>query len=75
MNEKPTRWQDDRKFCEWLLSMRYAEDGQKEIKPFLANGVVLFMYEAWRARMAAFLKLDPLLDDYGEEIDIFAQPT
>jgi hypothetical protein len=75
MNEQTIRWQEDEKFCKWLLSKRYAEKGQKGIRPFLTNGVVLFMYEAWCARMESYLRLDPLLDEDGKEIDIFAQPT
>lgn len=75
VNEQTRRWQEDKKFCKWLLHMRYAEQGTKGVTPFLSNGVVLFMHEAWQARMASYLQLDPLLDENGKEIDIFAQPT
>ena len=74
MNKQKTRWQEDKKFCGWLIGMRYAEKGPKAPEPFLSNGVVLFMYEAWCARMESYLRLDPLIDRNGEEVDIFAQP-
>ena len=41
------RWQDDEDFCSWLLAMRYAEERDGKMFPFMALGMILYMHEAW----------------------------
>lgn len=43
------KWQDDEDFCSWLLAMRYAEERDGKMFPFVSLGLVLYMHEAWRA--------------------------
>lgn len=42
------RWQDNEDFCSWLLAMRYAEERDGKMFPFMALGMILYMHEAYR---------------------------
>jgi hypothetical protein len=47
VRQQPKRWQDDSGFVNWLLDVRYAEEAENKIKPFVSLGMVLYMYEAY----------------------------
>lgn len=52
------RWQADPDFVDWLVSMQYAKrmDSGKITHHFNGDGIVIYMWEAWRAAITAALK-------------------
>jgi hypothetical protein len=41
-------WRKDGAFCGWIIQKEYAywEDGK--LKPYMAEGQIIYMWEAWR---------------------------
>lgn len=50
INIQPKKWQSNGSFCQMLLKNEYAKrDSKGAIKPILSEGLVIYMYEAYRA--------------------------
>ena len=43
------KWQYDKSFTDWLISKNYAEIKDGKVQPHTTLGLVLYMYEAYRA--------------------------
>jgi len=42
-------WRENKRFCEYLLRMNYADKDAKGIAPKLSTGLVAYIWEAWQA--------------------------
>jgi hypothetical protein len=41
------KWRDDKRFVEWLLTMKYIQKEKGKLKSVLSDGLYLYMYEAY----------------------------
>ena len=43
------KWQNDPDFCALLIALEYAKEGKKgRVEPILSEGLVIYMWEAFR---------------------------
>jgi len=49
--KRPKKWQQDKRFCAWIVSVEYARHDGKKTKPLLTEGACVYMWEAWLASL------------------------
>ena len=55
------KWQNDDAYTDWLVEQEYAVVKGDTIFPYLSNGVVLYMHEAWTAGRQEAVQPKPLI--------------
>lgn len=41
-------WKNDGAFCRWIIAKQYAEFKNGKISPYMTEGQVIYMWEAWK---------------------------
>jgi len=61
----PKKWQEDEPFCAWLVEQEYAKPQEGAPSPCVAEGSIIYWWEAWRACAEHFFGRE------GEGPDVF----